>query len=350
MGASLPILTACLPDKEEEINACHVKIYGWNSLGAFLGVLVSGFYLLPAFGLEITLILAGAVNFLAGLIFMGNKLKGDVHRQSRFPSFPSKIPNWLYMFFTFITGAVLISLEVLLIRLLNLSVGAGVYNFPIILSLFVGGLALGSLSIKPHKISVNFFIKQIFITVILLAVLFVVLPYWSIWISHIRVSLLSIPSNYFVFKTALYFFVALFLFPAVFFMGRLLPLTYALLKKNTENYGSVCGYLYFFNTLGTVAGTLIIGYLAFYIFNLDQLFKINLFLLIFSCLLAVFYEKKRFSFFLAVLIGGGLIFLPGWSRTGHYVGYFRARQPSSDHFKKLFYLPKRYRTADVLVF
>ena len=137
---------------------------------------------------------------------------------------------------------------------------------------------MGSLSVKAHKISPAFLIRQTLITVVLLGLLFILSPYWSIWISHIRVSLLSIPSNYFVFRFALYLFIALFLLPVVFFMGRLLPLSYALLKKNKDNYGSICGYLYFFNTLGTVFGTLIIGYLAFYLFNLDELFKINLFL------------------------------------------------------------------------
>ena len=74
------------------------------------------------------------------------------------------------MISAFITGAVVISFEVLFVRLLNVSVGAGVYNFPIILSLFVGGLAVGSLSIRQRDISAGFFINQILITVILLMV------------------------------------------------------------------------------------------------------------------------------------------------------------------------------------
>ena len=70
MGASLPVLTAVLPKESKEINACHFKIYGWNTLGAFLGVLFSGFYLLPSFGLAVTLIIAGGINLIAALIFM----------------------------------------------------------------------------------------------------------------------------------------------------------------------------------------------------------------------------------------------------------------------------------------
>lgn len=349
MGASLPALTATLPEESKEINSVHIRIYGWNTLGAFLGVLVSGFYFLSTFGLAFTLTIAGGLNAIAAFVFMGNRLEGDIHQQKAPPQFPSRIPNRFYMISAFLTGAVVISFEVLFVRLLNISVGAGVYNFPMILSLFVGGLALGSLSIRQKKISAEFFIDQILITVVLLLTLFFLSPYWSIWIAHIRVSLFSIPSNYIVFKTIVYLFLFLMLFPAVFFMGRLLPLTYALLKKNEENYGSFCGYLYFFNTLGTVAGTLIIGYLAFYLFNLDDLFKINIVLLLVLTVVAALYEKKILSTGLSFLLGFMVCFLPHWNRVGHHLGYFRDRAPNPIYFKKMFFLPKKYN-GDVLFF
>ena len=339
MGASIPILTAVLPRSSKEINSCHFKVYGWNAFGAFLGVLVSGFYLLPNLGLAVTLVISGGINLIAALIFMGNKLEGGLRRQTEYPIIASNIPNWFYIFFSFLAGAIIISFEVLFIRLLHLSIGAGVYNFPIILSLFVGGLAWGSLSVNAKKASPGFFIRQALTTVFLLGVLFIVSPYWSIWISHIRVSLLSIPSNYFVFKLAIYLFSALWLLPAVFFMGRLLPLSYALLKKTKENYGSICGYLYFFNTLGTVFGTVIMGYLAFYIFNLDDLFKINLFVLIALAFTGALYEKRVFFAGLAFFLAVCLFLLPSWNRIGHEKGYFRIRQPQAYHFQKLFFLP-----------
>ena len=350
MGASIPVLTAVLPKSSNEINACHFKVYGWNAFGAFLGVLFSGFYLLPVFGLALTLVFAGIINFIAGLIFMGNKLKGELRRQTEYSIIPSKIPNWFYILFSFLAGAIIISFEVLFIRVLHLSVGAGVFNFPIILSLFVGGLAWGSLSVNSQKASPNFFIKQTFITAILLGFLFILSPYWSIWISHIRVSLLSIPSNYFVFKFVLYLFLAIFLLPAIFFMGRLLPLSYALLKKTKENYGAVCGYLYFFNTVGTVIGTIVLAYLAFYIFDLDVLFKINLFLLLALVFISTLYEKRFFSSGFAVCLAILLLVIPNWNRTGHYHGYFRTRLPQSYHFQKVFSIPKQNNQQKVLFF
>ena len=350
MGASIPVLTTVLPKSSKEINACHFKIYGWNVFGAFLGVLFAGFYLLPLFGLSMTLIIAGAINFISALIFIGNNLKGEACKQKEYVVISSRIPNWFYIFFSFLVGAVIVSFEVLFIRLLHLSVGAGVYNFPIILSLFIGGLSLGSLSAPSHKASPSFFIKQILITIILLGFVFTASPYWVVWISHIRVSLLSIPSNYFVFKTVLYLFLALFLLPFIFFMGRLLPLSYTLLKKTKDNYGAVCGYLYFFNTLGTVLGTIVLGYLAFYVFDLDELFKVNIFFLIALAVIAAFYEKRWASLAFTVCLGVFLMVLPEWNREGHANSFFRIRQPQSYHFKKLFSIPERNKNAKLLFF
>ena len=342
MGAGIPMLTATLPENSKEVNRVHAKVYGWNAFGACFGALVSGFYLIPTIGLNLSLHLIGLLNVLASLVFIGNSLKGSIKKQEEPPAIPSPLPNSFFMLFVFLTGALLISFEVIFVRILNLSIGAGVYNFPIILSIFVGGLALGSLSIKKQKISIGFFVRQLFIIILFLQMLFYTAPYWSIWTNHIRISLTSIPSNYFIYYLLIFLFLLLFLFPTVFFMGRLLPLTYMFLKKTKDNYGKVCGKLYFFNTLGTVFGAVVIGYLAFYFFNLDILFKINIYILFFLTLAMILYRKNKLDFIILSALGVVLLFLPTqWDRSGHEAGYFRTNKYNpKDHFKSLFYLPK----------
>ena len=342
MGATIPLLTATLPKDSEQVNSTHAKVYGWNSLGACLGALISGFYLIPVFGLNLSLHGVSLLNIIAALIFIGNKQSGDIQKQKEPPAIPSPLSNSFFMVFIFLTGALIISFEIIFIKILNLSLGAGVYNFPIILSLFIGGLALGSLSIKKQNLSISFFIKQLLIALFLLEILFYTVPYWSIWFNHIRISLVSLPSNYFVFYVLIYLFLLLFLFPAIFFMGRILPLVYSLLKKTKSNYGKVCGSLYFFNTLGTVFGAVVIGYLAFYLFNLDILFKANIYLLFLLSLAIVLWTKHKLAIFILSALGLLLLLLPTqWDRTGHEIGYFRTKVYSPKlHFKNLFFLPK----------
>ena len=341
MGASIPLLTAVLPDQPEEVNATHAGIYGWNTLGAFFGTLISAFILLPKFGFALTLTFAGCINLLAGLIFIANPFKGMVQKKEDITVLPCRFSNSFLLLFVFLTGAVIISFEILFVRLLNMTIGAGVYNFPMVLSLFVGGLGLGSL-LLPKKISPKFFVRQLVLSSFLLFIAFLTAPYWPIWLSDWRVSLANIPTNYYFYKTLVYLFLFIFIFPLAFFMGRLLPLSYSYSKKTKSNYGRVCGQLYFFNTLGTVFGSIVIGYIAFHFFNLDQLFLANLIILIGLAFYLAFLEKRKLALSALALISLGIITAPKWDRTGHVLGYFRQRTPQPYHFKGLFKIPKTY--------
>ena len=270
-------------------------------------------------------------------------MKGTVQKQEEPPAISSPLPNSFFMFFVFLTGALVISFEVIFVRVLNLSLGAGIYNFPMILSIFVGALALGSLSIKKQRLSINFFTRQLLIILAFLQILFLTAPYWSIWFNHIRVSLVSLPSNYIIYYIVIFLLLLLFLFPVVFFMGRLLPLAYNFLQKTKSDYGKICGFLYFFNTLGTVFGAVVIGYLALYFLNLDILFKINIYILFLLTLAVIIYTKKKSDLVVLSILGLFLIYMPTqWNRTGHELGYFRETSYNPRmHFRKLFFLPKR---------
>ena len=341
MGASIPLLTATLPDDSQEVNTVHAKIYGWNTLGACFGCLISGFYLVPVFGLDTSLVIVGVINLLASLVFIFNPLKGSVHKQDEFPIVPSALSNHFYILFTFLTGAVIISFEVFFVRILHLSVyGARVYNFPLILSIFVGGLAIGSLSVGKKNISVKHLLNQLLSTVLLMSVLFWITPYWSLWISNIRKFIGFGFWDYVFFQCILFLFLFIFLFPAVFCMGQLLPLAYTLMKKNVKNYGRICGMLYFFNTFGTVIGAIGIGYLALYILNIDSLFKINIYILSLLALIIAFFEKKKQYTIALCIFTVFFAFIPlGWNKKENYPHYI-ADGSDIPKYKKWFSFPK----------
>ena len=341
MGASIPMLTATLPHSAKQVNQIHSKVYGWNTLGACLGALISGFYLIPKFGLPFSLIGIAFLNVIASLVFIGNKLEGDIVKKEKPQSLDSPFPNKLLFVFVFIAGSLTVSFEILFIRILNLSIGAGAYNFPIILSLFIGALACGSLSLGKKKVNVSFFIHQLFLILVFLLINFITAPYWSSWLNHVRVSLTTLPSNYIVWFVLIFLFLTLFIFPPVFLMGRLLPLSYMFLKKTEKNYGKVCGFLYFSNTLGTVFGAVVMGYLAFYVFDLDIIFKLNLYLFLLLTVVLVFIQKNKLNFFILSFITLLFLLQPSqWDRGGHEEGLFRhfIFNPHF-HFRSLFSFP-----------
>ena len=269
-------------------------------------------------------------------------------KQDEPPVIASSVPHGVFMIFIFLTGALIISFEIIFVRILNLSLGAGVYNFPMILSIFVGGLSLGSLSLRGQEILYGFSYKtaSCHFGVFMFIVLF--FPFLGHLAKSYKNQSCFCPGQFILFFISWFFcFCCFFLFPPVFFMGRLLPLVYGLLKKTKHNYGKICGQLYFINTLGTVFGAIVIGYLAFYLLNLDTVFKINIYILFLLTLSLLLYAKNKrrypvfFQFVFLTVIGIFLIYLPkNWNRAGHEMGYFRTRVYRSDmHFQGLFVLP-----------
>ena len=351
MGASIPILTTTLPDNSKEVNSLHASIYGWNTLGACFGTLISGFYLLPFFGLSTSLILAGVINLFASLIFIKNPLKGNVYKQDKLPTIPSVLPNSFYIFFTFLTGAIVISFEVFFVRILHLSTqGARIYNFPLILAVFIGGLAIGSLSLTNKKISVNYLIQQLFSTIILMVFLFWIIPYWPEWFFTLKSTIGFNAFDYIVFQSILFLLILILLFPAVFCMGQLLPLAYTLMKKDVKNYGHICGALYFSNTIGTVFGAVGIGYLALYVLNIDSLFKINIYVLSVLALTIALFEKN-IKYIIALSITTLIFaFLPiGWGKINNYPHYVSDKSDISI-YKKLFFFERSDSNERIIYF
>ena len=340
MGATIPLLTALVPDQMDEVNTCHAKIYGINTLGAFFGTLLGGFFLIPSFGLLNTLQICGLVNIIIGLILFFNRLSGRVSDSEEIPQVSHSFGNRTLGLFVFVSGSVLICLEVLFVRLLGLSMGSGHFTYPIIVGIFIFGLALGSLSISSRPVSERSFLIQVGASIISLFLIYLTVPYWPYWISHIRISLTSIPSNYIVYLSSVFLFMSLLLIPFLIFAGRLLPLAYSLIDKKRDDYGKVCGRLYFLNTFGTVIGAIVLAHLLTYFINLDILFKINIGLML-ALLALLLILQKRYRWGIA-LLSGLVLFIslfPSWNRSSHQSGLFRNRDIQDYHFNGLFHVP-----------
>ena len=338
MGGSIPILTTVLPESASEVNSTHAKIYGWNTLGACLGVFLAGFYMIPTFGLPYTILIAGLVNFGLAFIFLNNHLEGEAYQSQAVTSISNRLTSPMLYIIVFVVGSITISLEVLLMRLVGLSIGSSNMVFPIVLTIFIFGLGLGSLKLPDLKNSLGLY-QRLLAVVSLWFVIFLTVPYWGIWATHIRVSLTSIPSNYFLFHILILLFLALIIFLPIFYLGQILPITYSLLDKSGKDYGKKCGYLYSFNTVGTAVGGLFFGYLLLYIFDLEQMFKINIFLLALTATVFAAYEKYN-KYAIASFVVLVLILFPKWDREHHQLGVFRTNETNDSLFKGFFNIPK----------
>ncbi len=152
-------------------------------------------------------------------------------------------------------------------------------------------------------------------------------------------SLAQIPSNYAVYLFLVVLFLSIMLLPLVVPLGRLLPLGYALIDKNRDDYGKLCGRVYFCNTLGTVAGAVGIGYVLFLVMSLPLLFKLNMALLLLVAAALGARGTRRWPAVACLAAAASAFLLPGWNRTSHVVAAYRDGTVQPHHFQGLFRLP-----------
>ena len=86
-------------------------------------------------------------------------------------------------------------------------------------------------------------------------------------------------------------------------------------------------------------GSIVLGYLVFYVWNLDVILKTSLIVLSLLSLFIAFRVRKNSyylsSFSLVLLVFSFL--LPSWNRVSHKLGLFRDRTITNQHFKNFFH-------------
>ena len=133
-------------------------LYFSNSLGAAVGVLVSGFVLVAWVGLPGTILTAGVINLLlAGLVWFLSRNEVGASNTSPIPASPNAGIDAHrqrvfvgYLACAALTGTASFMYEIGWIRMLNLVLGSSTHAFELMLSAFILGLALGGLWIKQR--------------------------------------------------------------------------------------------------------------------------------------------------------------------------------------------------------
>ena len=74
MGGTIPILTLALAGDLEHATRVHAWIYGANTLGAFAGALAGGFFLVPLLGLDGVVLTMGVLNLVAAASFASSSV------------------------------------------------------------------------------------------------------------------------------------------------------------------------------------------------------------------------------------------------------------------------------------
>ncbi len=124
-------------------------LYFTNSLGAAIGVLVSGFFLIDRFGLPGTVLTAGIMNVVLALIvgLIARRLPVSPNLEEAGGGTPAAAGASLarvMLAVAFFTGAASFIYEVTWIRMLSQALGASTQSFEVMLAAFIFAMAMGA--------------------------------------------------------------------------------------------------------------------------------------------------------------------------------------------------------------
>ena len=243
-------------------------LYFTNSLGAAIGVLVSGFVLIRAVGLPGTILVAGLLNLALALIVWlavradaetaGASQAGATSVSGATPAVRSLV-SW-FTLAAFLTGAASFMYEIGWIRMLSLVLGSSTHSFELMLSAFIFGLAFGGLYVRrhiEHIVDPRRYVAWVLIAMGTLAAL--TLPAYNQTFDLMAWFLGKFPrtaAGYVGFNLVGQLIAALIMMPATFCAGMTLPL----LTNERMRQGAgerAIGVIYSANTLGAIVGVLL---------------------------------------------------------------------------------------------
>ncbi len=260
LGMTFPLMSTGLVRAHPSSGGESVAmLYFTNSLGAAVGVLVSGFVLIAAVGLPGTLQTAGAINLvLAAVVWFLARPVANPAVAASGDEDPGAAT--LLLAVAFFTGLASFIYEISWIRMLSLVLGASTHSFELMLSTFIFGLALGGFAMRKRvDSSANperlLGIVQVVMGLLALSTLLVYDRCFEL-MEYLMKGLARTEAGYFFFNLTGQGIAALVMLPATICAGMTLPLiTGVLLRRGAGE--SAIGKVYAANTLGAIVGVLL---------------------------------------------------------------------------------------------
>ncbi len=262
MGATLPVLVAHI--ERDRVGAGLARLYALNTFGAVVGSLAAGFVLLPVIGLTATTFVAAGLNLLAAALAwrsggaprIAEKAAAPAHADAPLLDGGSRaVLAWLFAFSGF--GA--LAFQMAWVRLFGLVFGSSVYSFSAVLGVYLLGIALGAALIGPHlkKLATlsGFAVLQLVLaaSAALAVQAFPGLPQRMLEMGA------AAGTDWRGLLTAETLTVAVLIGLPCLVLGALFPVTVRLLQS--RDGGHATGFAYAVNTVGTIAGSLVAGFI-----------------------------------------------------------------------------------------
>jgi spermidine synthase len=267
LGMTFPLMSSAVLRLDPSRPGHHIAaLYFFNSFGAMLGVLASGFLLIPSLGLPGTLKVAGAANLAIALAaYVASRSAPASFTSQAAPGEPESpgVPGQfvrLLLATSFLTGLSSFIYEIVWIRMLSLVLGASTQSFELMLAAFILGLAAGGLWIRNRIDGIADPVRYLaFVQIAMgLAAAATIVLYNGTFdfMAWLLSSIARTNGGYVLFNMASTAIALAMMLPATFCAGMTLPLiTYRLLRSSTGE--RALGSVYAVNTLGSIIGVVL---------------------------------------------------------------------------------------------
>jgi predicted membrane-bound spermidine synthase len=269
-------------------------LYFSNSLGAAIGVLVAGFYLVELAGLPGTLLAAAMLNLVVAgatvcVIAAARNTPAEATATNRgtaaggattgeSPATRNLGLERLLLFTSLGTAVASFIYEIDWIRMLALVLGSATHSFELMLSAFILGLAFGAWWIRARADRLKDPLRTLGIVQWVMGMLaLATLPlylYSFEWIAVLVSTFTRSDAGYNGFTIARYALCLLVMFPATFCAGMTLPLITRTLLVNGSGERAV-GAVYAWNTLGSIIGVVLGGLVLLPIIGLKPMLMVG---------------------------------------------------------------------------
>jgi predicted membrane-bound spermidine synthase len=264
LGMTFPLMSAGIIRRYPDTPGRSIAmLYFTNSIGAAIGVLVSGFWFIKFLGLPGTMLTAGLMNIgLAVIVWMLVRLDptpGVALKKQGEITESSTTLKTIFLVAAFITGAASFIYEISWIRMLSLVLGATTHSFELMLSAFITGLAFGGFWIKRRIDRIESPVRfSGYVQLIMGALALLTLPVYVMsfgTMEWLLGALQKTDAGYTAFTFASHSIALMVMLPTTFMAGMTLPLfTYVLIRRGLGE--ASIGQVYAANTIGAIVGVL----------------------------------------------------------------------------------------------
>lgn len=261
MGITLPLLC----QREERLAPGHFgralgSLYSINTLGAACGALATDFLLVPDLGVHATVLVAGGLNLTVAVLAFATGRPGVTPAHAApTPSFSGGFSPRACLLLLGFSGFIGLSLEILWIRMLVFVNGGDVYAFSETLFVYLIGIVLGSLAAgyaTERKYRLDKLTTLLFIALSFTSVL-------SLWVAVSLPNRTALPAFLapLPYEYLRLIFAGCILLPSNLCLGALFPILNTLLRGSRQDAAEAVGQGYFWNTVGSLLGSLSTGFL-----------------------------------------------------------------------------------------